>query len=322
MAAVSKTAAASTATAKGGSGALAALAPGAGSPFAGSTLTLRNTATAVSLNKDFDPTYNPYYALQLTLAPNVNLPAGIYVRANASVTRELTQEDDTTYRGESVWSDTNATLGWRAVRLPSIGTMLNLEAIVTLPTSKAARARTLTAATGIGATLIVAQGDFYLLAISRVAHNWHRYTTGELEKPWLGDCQSFAGGCDPYVGTGVRNPQWRFLNLLGGGWSPTAWLGINAQFAVIDNVLYPLADSPIASGGTLAPSVTNTNLRGSFYYGISTELRVHKALTVLVGVDTFNPQLAPNSTYQQAVFNRFSSLYIDLQMAPDQLWAK
>ena len=77
VAAVSKTAAASTATAKGGSGALAALAPGAGSPFAGSTLTLRNTATAVSLNKDFDPTYNPYYALQLTLAPNVHLPAGI-----------------------------------------------------------------------------------------------------------------------------------------------------------------------------------------------------------------------------------------------------
>ena len=282
---------------------------------------MRNTATAVSLNKDFDPTYNPYYALQLTLAPNFNLPAGLYVRANASVTRELTQEDDTTYSGESVWSDTNATLGWRAFKLPWLGAMVNLEAIFTLPTSKAARARTLIASTGVGATLIAARGDFYFLAISRVAHNWHRYTTGELEKPWLSDCQSFAGGCDPYVGNGVRNPEWRFLNLIGGGWSPTAWLGLNAQFAVIDNVLYPASTSPARGGFAVGIQPTNTNLRGSFYYGVSAELRVHRALTILVGVDTFNPQLAPDSTYQQAVFNRFSTMYVDLQVAPDKLLA-
>ncbi len=306
---------------QGGSGALAALAPGAGSPFAGSTVTLRNTATAISLDKGHEPTYNPYYALQLTLAPNVNLPKGIYARANAFVTRELTHEDDTTYRGESVWSDVNATLGWRALKVESLGAMLNLEALFTLPTSKASQARTLRAGTGVGGTLIVSAGDFYFLGISRATYNWHRYTTGQTETPWLPGCQGTATGCDPYIGNGVRNPEWRFLNLLGGGWSPAAWLGLNAQFAVIDNVLYDARDQNTPGGIAVPVSKTNTNLRGAFYYGISAELRVHKALTVLLGVDTFNPHLQPDSTYRQAVFNRFSTLYVDLQVAPDKLVA-
>ncbi|MBM4343784.1 MAG: hypothetical protein FJ100_10445 [Deltaproteobacteria bacterium] len=312
------------AAAKGGqtgSGALAALVPGSGSPFAGSTVTLRNTATAISLDKAHEPTYNPYYALQLTLAPNVILPKGLYARASAFVTRELTQEDDTTYRGESVWSDTNATLGWRALRVPSLGAMLNLEALFTLPTSKASQARTLTLGTGLGATLIVSAGDFYFLGISRATYNWHRYTTGQTETPWLPGCQGTATGCDPYIGNGVRNPEWRLLNLLGGGWSPAAWLGLNAQFAVIDNVLYGATDQRTPAGVAVPVSATNSNLRGAFYYGLSAELRVHKALIVLLGVDTFNPQLQPDSTYRQAVFNRFSTLYVDLQVAPDKLLA-
>ena len=284
-------------------------------------MTLRNTATAISLDKGHEPTYNPYYALQLTLAPNVNLPKGIYARANAFVTRELTHEDDTTYRGESVWSDVNATLGWRALKVESLGAMLNLEALFTLPTSKASQARTLRAGTGVGGTLIVSAGDFYFLGISRATYNWHRYTTGQTETPWLPGCQGTATGCDPYIGNGVRNPEWRFLNLLGGGWSPAAWLGLNAQFAVIDNVLYDARDQNTPGGIAVPVSKTNTNLRGAFYYGISAELRVHKALTVLLGVDTFNPHLQPDSTYRQAVFNRFSTLYVDLQVAPDKLVA-
>lgn len=301
------------------SAAAATALPSGNTPFAGSFVTLRNVATAMSLSKSADPTYNPYYALSLSLAPNWNVNKQVYVRANLSMTRELTHEDWTTYSGETMLSDTSVTAGWRAIRLPSIGLSAALEAALALPTSKASQARTLQAGTGVGVTAVWAAGNFAVIGISRVAYQWNRYTTGETETPWLAGCSSSAAGCDPYVTTGVRNPQWRFTNFGILSWSPTAWMGLNLQGGVVADLLYDLSASKSRAAGVIVPLGDGANHRELMVYGLSAEFRPHKALTVALGAETANPQLAPDSTYRAPFFNRFTTLYVDLQVAPDKL---
>lgn len=302
------------------SAAAAAALPSGSSPFAGSFVTLRNVATALSVNKDAEPTYNPYYAMVLSLAPNWNAGKSIYVRGNLSFSRELTHEDWTTYAGETTLSDTNLTAGWRAFRSDRIGLSAALEASLNLPTSKASQARTLQAGTGLGVTAVWAAGNFAVIGIARVAYQWNRYSTGETEKPWVASCSSSASGCDPYISTGVRNTEWRISNFGIVAWSPLSWLGINVQGGVISDLLYDMSASKARFAGVISSASDGVNYRELMVYGVSAELRPHKALTVAIGAETVNPQLAADSTYRAPFFNRFTTLFIDLQVAPDKLF--
>ena len=47
-------------------------------------------------------------------------------------------------------------------------------------------------------------------------------------------------------------------------------------------------------------------------YGLSARIGPFAGLTTSIGASTFNPQLAPNSTYYRPVFNRYTQLSIDL----------
>ena len=301
------------------SAAAAAALPGGGSPFAGSFVTLRNVATALSVNKDAEPTYNPYYAMVLSVAPNWNAGKSVYLRGNLSLSRELTHEDWTTYSGETTLSDTNLSAGWRAFRLNSIGLSAAVEASINLPTSKAAQARTLQAGSGLGMTAVWIVGNFAVIGIARVAYQWHRYSTGETEKPWVAGCSSAVAGCDPYVNNGIRNTEWRVTNFGIVAWSPLPWLGVNLQGGVISDLLYDMSPSKARFAGVIPSAADGVNYRELMVYGVSAELRLHKALTVALGAETVNPQLAPDSTYRAPFFNRFTTLFVDLQVAPDKL---
>ncbi len=302
------------------SAAAASALPSGGSAFGGSFVTLRNVATALSVVKDGEPTYNPYYGLVLSLAPNWNVAKKFYVRGNLSLSRELTHEDWTTYSGETMLSDTNLTAGWRAIRFESIGLSAAVEASVNLPTSKAAQARTLQAGTGLGLTAVWAAGNFAVIGIARAAYQWHRYSTGETETPWVAGCSSTAIGCDPYINTGLRNPEWRISNFGVIAWSPLSWLGINVQGGVISDLLYDMTPSKARFAGVIPAAADSVNYRELMVYGISAEFRPHQALTVALGTETVNPQLAADSTYRAPFFNRFTTLFVDLQIAPDKLF--
>ena len=51
---------------------------GSGTMFAGSMVSYRNVVSAVSLDKNIEPTWNPYYAMTLMLAPRVFPVFSIY----------------------------------------------------------------------------------------------------------------------------------------------------------------------------------------------------------------------------------------------------
>lgn len=318
------------ATHKGGAGAkpgrpsasLTALVPAAaqGSPFAGSLLSFRNSTTAIGLDKSADPTWNPSYSMSLTLAPNYNIHKKFFVRGNLTLSRELTNADWTTYDGETTLSDTTFTFGYRAFQFPSAGLMWNFDGQLGLPTSKASQARTLNATTALGSQLIFFKGNFFAVASVRASKFWNSYTTSETETPWTRNCRDITGGCDSYVNTGVRNAEFRIVTVASTGYTVVPWLTLNLTGGVISDLLYSNSTQEARGGYAVAPKGDSPNYREFMYYSVSADFRVHPSVTLSLGTDTFNAQLAPDSTYQTPVFNRNTTLYFDVTFFPDRLF--
>lgn len=303
------------------SASLTALVPAAaqGSLFAGSLLTFRNSTSAIGLDKSAEPMWNPQYSMSLTMAPNVNLSPKFFVRGNLTVSREFTDADWTTYNQETMLSDTTFTLGYRAFRFPDLGLMWNFDTQLGLPTSKASQARTLNATTALGSQLIFFKGNFFAVASFRASKFWNSYTTSETETPWVKNCRELSSGCDPYLNTGVRNAEFRIVTVASTGYTVVPWLTLNLTGGVISDLLYKNSTQDATGGIAVAPKGDSPNYREFMYYSVSADFRVHPSVTLSVGTDTFNPQLAPDSTYQKPFFNRLTTLFFDVTFFPDRL---
>lgn len=302
------------------SASLTALVPAAaqGSLFAGSLLSFRNSTSAISLDKSAEPMWNPQYSLSLTMAPNVNISPKFFVRGNLTVSRELTNADWTSYDQETTLSDTTFTLGYRAFRFP-VGIMWNFDGQVGLPTSKASQARTLNATTALGSQLIFFKGNFFAVASFRASKFWNSYTTGETETPRITNCRELSTGCDPYLNTGVRNAEFRIVTVASTGYTVVPWLTLNLTGGVISDLLYKNTTQDARGGIAVAPKGDAPNYREFMYYSVSADFRVHPSVTLSLGTDTFNSQLAPDSTYQKPFFNRFTTVFFDVTFFPDRL---
>jgi hypothetical protein len=290
-----------------------------GGVLAGSTVTLRQVATATSVSKSFEPTWNPYFAEVLTLAPIINLSPKWFIRGSLSATHELTESDWTTYDRETMLSDTIMALVHRAYRNRALGIGINADVQLSLPTSKASQARTMMAGTAIGLSANWRKGPLIVSWSGRGTYLWHRYTTGELERPWLPGCQAGNTACDPYINSGVRNPQVRIGNLGALNWTVNDWLSLNLIGAVFNDFLYPGSTAPTRDGIAVPARADSVNMRASMYYNVSADIMPHPAWVISVGADTFNAQLAPDSTYRSPFFNRFTTVYVDVTVFPMQL---
>jgi len=307
---------------KGGPAAsLTALVPAAaqGSRFAGSLVSYRNSTSVISLNKAAEPTYNPFYAMSLTLAPNVNLGKKLFVRGNISLSRELTNADWTNTDGEVTLSDTTFTFGIRAFQWPKLGIMWNFDLQSALPTSLASQARTLTATSALGSQIIFFKGHFFAVGSFRATKFWNRSTTSETETPWLRNCRDITGGCDPYVNTGFRNAEFRITTVASAGYTFLPWLTMNVTGGVVSDLLYENSTQQARGGYPIAPRADAPNYREFMYYALSADFRVRNGVTLSLGTEAFNAQLAPDSTYQRPFFNRNSTLFFDVTVFPDRL---
>ncbi len=316
-AAADKKAADAKATASVATAAPAAKGPGL---FDGSSLTYRNVASAYTFSKSVDPTWNPYYAQALILAPRVNLSKQFYVSGSLFIFREITQADSNTYANETTFSDTLFTLGYRAYKNEKLGLGINFDAQVAIPTSKGSRMRTLMLGTGLGMSSSWSKGPVRVAWITRGSRYWNRYTTGELEKPWLSSCKVGAG-CDPFLNTGVRNTEYRWLNIGTVTWQATKKFSVTVLGGEFADWLYALHGTTLGDGTTVNPQPDNVSFRATMYWNINLEYEVIDGLGIATGIETFNSQLAPNSTYQAPYFNRNAGVYLDFNIDPTQLFA-
>ncbi len=288
------------------------LAPDASAPWRGSMLTYRNIASLVSLDEGAELTFNPYYAMSLTVQPRYWLSSNVFVHARIDATRELTDADDTTFEDETLLGDLSLGVGaWRFVTIPGVDVAVSGGLEVTLPTSKISQARTLTV--GVTPSLaLVKQFDVLSgLVLSyggRVSKLFHEYTTAEREAPLISGC--VGGACGTFLNVGVRNAEWRMTHSASVSLAATDWLLFDVSAASITDWLYSAAQDDRVS---LVPQEP-VDTRHLLFWGVEAGVRPIQPLTFALGLSTIHPELAPDSSRYAAFVNRFTNVYLDVRL--------
>ncbi|PKN54770.1 MAG: hypothetical protein CVU56_24770 [Deltaproteobacteria bacterium HGW-Deltaproteobacteria-14] len=287
---------------------------GSKNPFRGSAFTYRNSVSAISFDKAAELTYNPTWAMSFELAPRYWFGDVLYVGASLDFTREITNDDSSTYRGETWIGNLDLRVGaskWATIPGADIDLSGTLDFI--LPTSKIANAQTLLF--GVVPGLRLSRHFDVLKGLDvgygiRLTKNFHRYTTGETESPVIPGCVGTVGGCDSYLNDGVRNASWRLSNSFDVGVSFTDWLSLGASFSILTSFLYDAVEDPQVS---FTPQAS-TDTRTALVYDIGVTVTPLSYLSVSLGATTVNPQLAPDSSNYAPFFNRYTALYLDLRL--------
>ena len=284
-------------------------------PWRGSEFVYRNVFSAISLDRSADLTYNPSYAMSFSFRPSWWFTDHLYVRANLDLVRELTEADDTTFQNEALLGDLALTVGYApVVTIPVVDIAVSADLLFLVPTSKVSQARTL--ALGIGPGVRLSRSFDLLSGVSisyglRAIPRLHQSTTAELETPLIPGCSASNGGCDAYLHTGLRNAQFRLQQLFTVSARALDWLSVSATYGLWIDWLYPLdIDDPRISAQTLEPQ----DRRYASVWEVEVLFEPLPALKIGVGTSTLGPQLAPDSSYYNPFYNRYTTVFVDLHL--------
>jgi len=291
-------------------------------PWRGSVLELRNAVGIIGLDPSAELTHNPYYMMALSLRPRWWFGDILNVRARLDLEQELTNADDTTYADETVVQDLWLSVGAsRLYRIPVVDIDVSTDLRVTLPTSKVSRARTLALALGPGLGLereipLGSAGTLTVGYSARFSILLHQHTTAERETPLIPGCGLASGGCDSQLNTGLRNSQLRLGQGLDVTYDPLDWLGFTVSYLHTVDWLYPIeGNDPRVSYEV----ESNTDVRYRSAFGLEATFTPTPMLVVGFGYETVSPQQAPDSTYYNPLFNRYSTLFLDLRLQVEAL---
>lgn len=284
-------------------------------PWRGSLLYYGHGISALTLNKSAEPWYNPNYSHHLDFWLEWHWTDKLFTRATYSLGQEFTQGDDTNSLYEIVGSDLNFDTGLGGLELPAgfkAGAMVRLS----LPTSKASQAQT--RLFGLGPVGILSRkfnvaGGINVIYLASFNWRFHRSTTAENNSPELVACGlSKVDACQDYFNTGMLN-AW---GALGHGprvlWTPTEKLMFIGYFSMSDSFLYRLSPAQAQFAGST--QLTNENTAGVRYsnaFGLIANYEVTKQVGLSLSVATAGGQLAPDSTYRNPFFNRYSTFSLD-----------
>lgn len=279
--------------------------------FTGSTIGFGNS---FGINPD-----NPLSTLSIKLLPKINLPWTdfLYISGRIDISKEVTNSDSTTYQYETQLSDARLELVFPELYKEKF-TDISLSGTfrTTFPTSKASQYATLRWGNMID--LGISRGFFgekgkpetqkvFLGYDFRFYKNWHEYTTSETEESSGGYYKNYplrVKAAD-YLNTGSTNLEYQIAHIFTGSVSITERLSFIGYFWVIDGWAYELT-----SGGA-------RGTRDSIDFNVEVDYKVFDWMVVDFGLDTFQPQLLPNSTYTNNPFWRntydnYTTLYFDV----------
>ncbi|MGA9523817.1 MAG: hypothetical protein WBV82_20315 [Myxococcaceae bacterium] len=277
--------------------------------YRGTTISYRNMVSALTFNPAAEPTYNPYYAMQLSIAPRAWLSQKIYARASFDVASELTQNDSTTDR--FVIGDLGLGLGAAGFyTLPWIDLDVSSEVSLSLPTSEASQASTRVLGMSASVSLARKLGTVTVSYAGNFDTFWNRYTTGAPTTYLYTGCEvSLGSSCaDLLVYTGRRNASFALSNGLTAVYAPTPRLSFTLSAGLSHAFLYPLADSP-----EISLEVQQTSdVRYSVSTSAGASFKATEELTVGMSVRSAYAQQAPDGSYRMPLINRFTQFNLEL----------
>lgn len=283
------------------------------------------TGTSIgTLFKGYQPDYNPTVYTYGLLAPRFAITKAWQLRARGGFNIEYTDADTTKYRNEFELLDTTVQLFYRGI--PAIGGMLKLTpfAQVTLPTSKASRARTMIFTPGIGLQAAVGiehflGGEAIALAMFTYTRPIYKYQTpGVEEQPYQpacfggNDCGGQAMGMrnarDTYSTSVIFAPSW-------GKIAPGAW------FLLANQVAYK---GSAAAQSTLPNGQEPSNSRVSTFFALWLDYELNDWLTPEIGYQQQRNLRSDDGGYGNPIFSKYQqqTLYIGANVQLDSLLKK
>jgi hypothetical protein len=278
-----------------------------------------------------DPTYNPYYAHSLTLAPGWNFNDHWRLGANVGLSQELTNPDDRTNRWD-VWVSSGASLSYaKLVELYEIS--FNPKLGVTFPTTPAQQVATLYFALSPGWSvsrdLDVLQGLSLSWGFS-FTKNFHRYAEASSPPQPIG-CESATDKLNcTTTSTGSRNTNFSFANSLSATLGLVKNLSVGISVSAGQAKAYSLTPANMNDAltgdhngvtSTSAPIAEHDEQGGWRYsqsFGVSVDYTIVSYLSASFGITTAGPQLDPSSqTYNPFLPNRNTTAGLSLSLALD-----
>ncbi|MFT7625154.1 MAG: hypothetical protein ACI9WU_004345 [Myxococcota bacterium] len=280
-------------------------------PWSGSTVSFRNTVTAITFDPGAELGYNPYYAMSFGLSPRFWFSEMGYISADLALDREITDSDVTTQAGEWWLTDLSLKVGAAPFyTIPVAEIALSADLRFTLPTSPLSQARTMQI--GIAPAVSLTR-RFAVLSGITIGYgfraNWmaHRFTTAEKEFALIPNSTGIENG--EGLNTGVRNAEWRLIHSLSLGIGFTEWMSLGLSAALVNDYLFDVTLDEEDSG-----IVEDQDQRFGLSTNISLGFVPHQALTVTVGAAAAHGQQKPDSSQRDPFFNRYTVVYLDLAL--------
>ena len=294
-------------------------------PFRNTILTYENIFSVVQLNREYDQSYNPYYAMGLSIKPRWYFTDEFSVRLRLDIEGELTDADSTTDYHETRVGDLILDLVYDPVyTIPTLDVSLGLGIRAQFPTSLESQAES--RYMGLGADLRLGRVFDVLdgLVISymfRYMKYLNRYTTLQRDTNPR-ECMGNDPAClanwqlgDPARSHGFFN--WISISL---AFLREQWRPMNFTIAVffMNYLTYELPEYNLAiMGGEEVPveHIANpVNHSAYIWYIFELGLDITDYLGISLGASTFSPQLSTESTYREPFFNRYTRIYVDLSI--------
>ena len=304
-----------------------------GLPFRGTSLIWENIFNAYQLDPSNDPTHNPYYAMSLSIRPRWYFTDHFSARLRLDIEGELTDADSTTDYHETRVSDLTLSLVYSpVVTIPVLDIALGLGLNFSFPTSLQSQAET--RYLGLGGSLSLSRVfdllDGFVISYSFGYSKYlNRYTTMQRDtNPY--SCSAAQPDClahhqlgTPSRSHGFNNNITLSLSFLEDLFRP---MSFTAGLFFINYLAY---DMP--GGVTIEDEHGNPlevmdgddpqNHRAAIGFVLDLGLKITDYLGLSVGAMTMWPQLAPDSTYRQPFFNRYTNIYVDLSLDLERLVA-
>lgn len=297
-------------------------------PWAGSSLYNANSVTTGTIFRGQQQYANPTVESSLFVLPRYAINEAFQLRARFVVSYEYTSSDTTKYRNEPIVSDTSLQLFYR--KIPSFaGIQPFVAANLSLPTSKASRARTLVVNPGVTLQLTrnfqrVLGGDVAFIGNLSYAHPFYRYdSAGTTESRPPGALACLGGATCGDTLSGAMNPSDVLsysLIAVGewGRWSPALmYLGASQWVYHPRSITNPIDGTPV----TAPEGFDRASVRQTHYVSAWLDYNVNSWFTAEVGFWNSVSALSASGQRSNLLFDRYQDtrVYLGCSVQLDNL---
>lgn len=302
----------------------AGIVSGEKSRWRGSSLSYSNVFTTISLKKDVEPTWNPYYAQNVQIAPRYYFFDDVYASVIWSLEQELTDSDWTTTKREVMWSDVFVDLGYSGWTEPTTKLRFNGSVRLALPASKISQAQTQLFAASpsvrVSRSFDVLQGLTLGLG-GRWTQRFHNSTTAEYDAVGIVKCSKESPTCERSQSTGVLNAWGDYSVGPSVSLMATDKLYLSADLRFGQAFLYEDSTEAVVGGIGNGGRNIDTDFSGRYnqYFAMAASYFLMDELTITAGLATPSAQLDPEGLHRSPFFNRFTQVFFDLDFNLDAI---